>query len=317
MSGVVTTQYLLDQTTATIADLRTAARTSLTGLEAIAQGGAITWFDFSATPTAPLLAPQVVELGDVAPISKAKLGAALPFSYTPVLFEKLEEQVMDILTSGGANITPEIQAAIFDQGIERVLQTKIDMLHLAGTVAGSKGCRYANSMVKAQQDEIILNFGWMRSDASRNITQTMGELVQKNLQIAISAGVSIEEALSAIAFKTYETLVAGHRLVLDQFRTESEVAIEILKGDIERASLNLKALVESKTLNIEYQKLEVEEWKTQVMALVEKGRAQIMQAEQANRVKIESLQSLARSYIGIAETMKSQGVSIQTTKTSA
>jgi hypothetical protein len=311
----VTGQDLLNQSYAQVLALQSTIESSLSNLTAIANGQNLTWFDFSATPTPPTIPPTPVALGAIPTLTTPAMTTAPDFGYTPVGFDALQSAVMDIIDSGGANVSPTIQDAVYNQGIERDLQTQRMALDLAGARTGSKGFRIPNGMTTGLQNQVIQEFAWRKSDQSRTLTQTIGELVTRNLQMAIASGTSIQEALANIAIKTYEVLLDGQRLVLERFKTQADVALVSFKEEVATIIAVMEADIETQKLSMERQGLIVKEWEVTVNALVEKGKSQIAQAETSNALMLTAIDSLAKSYIGIAQTMGNQGVAITTHNT--
>jgi hypothetical protein len=375
-------QSLLDQAYGEVQGLQAAAQTALGNLTTAASLPFLSWFDMAKiTPFAPanpaaialhgaptnvkpvdtaLAKPAArlkITLDSLPQMRQATLESAPDFNYNPELFTDLENQVMAILTSGGQDIAPAVQDAVFNQGHERLMQTTRDSLDLTGARTGSKGCRYPNSMTKAQQNEIILTFTWQRSDLSREIVRTMADLAAKNLQAALAAGVSIEQAKADIALKVFTTLLEAQRLVVEKFRAETEAYLAEFEGHIKAITLELEAekldqsieleylagvrdqlRLESAqnvaefegqlksalarldadktngTFQVEWQNQLLKKWETETVQLIERGKAQIQQSEQANSLRLKAIESLATSFIEIAKAISVQGVSIVTQK---
>jgi len=170
----------------------------------------------------------------------AKIDQSLATSFTadfssiqPTLFTWLHSQIQSIVNSGGQNISGTVQDAVFNQGYERLMQTTRDALDLTGARTGAKGCRYPNSMTKAQQNEIVLNFTWQRNDVSRNITQAMADFAQKNIQAAIAAGVSVDEARVKVFTETKAALTNVQRLVVEQYRVDLQANLNTFEQNMQ------------------------------------------------------------------------------------
>lgn len=275
-------QTLFDSLYGNIGTLRSSLQDSITELATFA-GSPQTWFDFSgmASPElaeigglseflAPVLAPQNLTL--TAPTARTRMDftTALPQIQKPVLgvsdsaqvdtaaFDVLQGQLDALIQSGGAGISPEVQAAIFATGSERNLQILQDGLDLAGARTGAKGFRYPNSMTKAAEQEVIRNFVNQREDLNREIIKTMGAIAQQVMTEALRAKVSVASALADVSVKNLTYLLEAKRAVLEEFRVSQEANLAEFEGQ-------LKALLATVEIEVENEKLEL----AQVSALRE------------------------------------------------
>ncbi len=150
----------------------------------------------------------------------------------PTLFAEVQTQVTNYLNSGGANVAPAIQTAIFNTGYERNLQTLTDAFDLAGARAGAKGNRYTNSMVKAIQAQAMTTYQYGLDDMSRKIVEVMANFANANLKEAISAGVSIDQVQAQIFTQTATVLVRIQELVLDEYKTNVLTNFQIFESQL-------------------------------------------------------------------------------------
>jgi hypothetical protein len=304
----ITAQITANETA--IAEFQASANEALATLQSDAALPFLQHFDFAAIPVPEIGGAPKVGLGALASFQAATMTSAPEFVYTPQMFDALEAQVMDIVNSGGQNVTPAVQDAVFNQGYERLIQSTKDLLDLTGARTGAKGCRYANSMTKAQQNEIALNFAWQRNDTSRNITQTMGDLIQRNLSMAISAGVSLQQAQTDLAIKTYTVLLDGQRLVLERFKVDTDAAITLFDARLKSTMAQLEADMDNAKLTIEQQGQVIELFRSTSLNLIEEGRSQIQQMVEENRLRIEMIKAVAETYAGLSQSLGNQTVSI-------
>lgn len=314
MSGM-DAQALVNQVDDSILSLQSQAQEVLTQLQDVAGLPYLSWFDFAAVLPPALKQPDHITLGDLGAFQKARMGQAASFDFTPELFPAIEAQIMGIVESGGQNIAPAVQDAIFNQGYERLKQTTRDALDLAGARTGAKGFRYPNSMTKVQQTEITLNFAWQRSDLSRQIVREFADLVQKNLQMAVSAGVSIQEATTNLAVRSYTAALEAQRLVVETFKVETDANVAVYSEQLKTALAQLEADVDNAKLDIQVQEQTLNLFRTNSQNIIEMGRAQIQQSEEANRVKLEAIKGYVTAITALIQNMSASAVSIVTKKT--
>jgi hypothetical protein len=263
-------------------------------------------------------------------------------------FQAFNALVMDFITSVGQNISPAVQDAIFNSGIERARLVYQDALDMAGARTGSKGFRYPNSMTKAFEKEVTYNYTNQLYDVNREIIKTMGDLAQKNIAMAVSAGVETNKALTEIAIKNLTYLLEAQRLVLDKFKVEQEAYTAQFNAQMQAIITSIDAQIKEATFNLEKQKLDLEAqrvtatiaiefdkldleiarvskeiiiavdklhleaWKENANILLEKGKAVITEMVQANLLKMEGLKSIAETYSKLMTSLSAQSVSIVT-----
>lgn len=377
-------QDLVNQVDSSIAAMQSDARAAMDSLQVAAGLPFLSWFDFSAvtpfTPTAPgalslgtvaalktidttMAAPTTrtsLSLSDLPQLQRAvlELGDTPVLAYTPDLLNGLKTRVISWVDSGGVNISAGVQQAVFDTARERTLQAAQDALDLAGARTGAKGFRYPNSMTKAAQHEIIVNVYNQREDLNRAIIKEFADMAQKNIQMALSAGVEAERISSEIAIRVATFALETQKMLLDKFRIETEaftkeyeetlrallanldaekmnysVYLDYLQAlraqfdiqqrtEISRFEGDLKLAVEKLTadrtnaeLQMEVQKLFYQVWNANMNIITERGKAQITQAEEANRVKLSAIEGLVRAYVELIQNMSAQAVAIVTKKT--
>jgi hypothetical protein len=327
-------QLVLDNVYGNIQTLQNSVQASLNDIKSVISVPYLSWFDFSGTtpPTLPAIPKlditqfPVLTMDDLPQLQRATLGIADTSQIDTTLLDNLKSVVQGIIDSGGQNISPTVQDAVFNMGYERNLQILRDAIDITGARTGSRGYRYPNSMMKAQQDEILLNYMWQREDTNREIIRTMADIAQKNLDMAITAGVSINKAIAEIAIQNLTYLLEAQKLVYEKFRIEQEANLSLFKGQLEAIVAQFDALAKSQQLQIQAEtavadlgvkasELELRKWMETSQIIVEKGKAQIQQMGEANKIKIEAIKDLASTVIGLLQVMNVQGVSVVTKRT--
>jgi uncharacterized tellurite resistance protein B-like protein len=158
----------------------------------------------------------------------------------PSLFTWLQAQIEATVSSGGQNISTEVQDALFNTGYERDLQTYRDALDLTGAKTGAKGSRYPNSMTKVMQAQAQVGYTNQKYDMSREIVKNMANLAQENIKAAISAGVSIDEARVSVFTQTSNALAEIQRLSLEQYKTDLQSNLQVFEGQLRLQLLDLE-----------------------------------------------------------------------------
>lgn len=375
-------QAVLDQVYGNTTSLQTAMEGALSDLSAVAHGSFLDYFNISSIPAPDISAPAAVTLGVMPVMKKMDFSGSTPtprapfsnnapqfqaptmdapgaeFVFDESLINEVEAQFSAIIQSGGSNISTAIQQAVFDQGYERNRQILSDALDLAGARTGAKGCRYPNSMTKAMQQQILTEYAWQRNDMSRQITKAFADLLQANLQTAMSAGLNMAAVKADLEGKIKTLSYEAQRLALERYKTQIESNYNVWKGQLEAILANFQVEKTNYELTLDYQAAQreymrlqaqeniaefdaanknqltqleadkiiqqlqqeyertlVERFRVASGALLEQGKAQVQQVMEENKIRSDAIESLAKSYIGIAQTMSSQGVAIVTKKT--
>lgn len=184
-------------------------------------------------PYSPLLAGILSSLQYTKPEIDASAGAAFigqVNALNPTLFTWLYGQIEQIVTTGGQDISSEIQDAINNTAYERDLQAFNDSLQLAGAMVGGKGARMPNSAITVLHAQVAQNYQNARSDTSRKILEAMGNLAQSNLREAISAGVQIDHAIAAIFTQQTNALIRIQELILEEYKTDALENFQIFES---------------------------------------------------------------------------------------
>jgi hypothetical protein len=308
-----------------------------TALESVSKAGALpflSWYDFVTTPAPDL--PKIspinlkdyprITLEDLPQLQQASLGTASTSQIDKTDFMALQAKVMALVDSLGQDMAPEVQDAIIKQGTEREKQLLLDALDLARANTGAVGCRRPNSMTAAAEQEINLNYFWKKSDQSREIIKVMADIAQKNLAMSINAGVAVNQSLAEISIKNLTYLLEAQKLIYDKFKVETEAYVSTFTGQLNALVVELEAQIKSETLQLDAEKtakvlqanineLLLKKYQVGSNVIIEKGKAQITQAEEANKLKMEALKQIATSYGELMKSLSAQAVSIVTKKT--
>lgn len=240
----------------------------------------------------PSYAPAETDTGLMS--SFASANAALQ----PTLFSWLYGAVQGIIESGGADISTTVQAAIFGQGDARAVQIAQDALDLTGARTGSKGFRYPNSMTRVLQAQIALNHTWQRNDLSLKIVEKMADLAQRNMQAAIQAGVSLDDAKARVFATTQSALTDVHRVIVEKYRAdlqgnlqefEGQLQVQLADLGVQRADREemrayVSAQLQAQLADLDVQKADRDEMR----AFVSAQREQLSLETQANTAEFEA-----------------------------
>jgi hypothetical protein len=334
MPTTATAQQMLDMVAADRQVWMSSLQTSLTSLQNAAGLPYLSWTDFSelTPPTLNAISAIVkpgfatLTLSDLPVMKQAVQDTASMSQMDTAVFEPLKTAVMDLINSGGQNISPTVQAAIFDTGLERQTLIANRALDLVGARIGGRGARYPNSLMAARSAEIVTNLANQQSDTSREIIRTTASLFTATLQQALQSGVAITSTLAEITLKNLTYLLEAQKMVIDKFRTEQETYIREYEATVQaRVNLysdqvrgklgELEAEKTDKTVQLGVAGLALDKWYREESIKLDRRKALIQQGEEANRIKIESIRSLAAAFMELVKTMASNAVSVVTQKT--
>lgn len=306
-----------------VQSLQSEVQEAMQRMENIASLPYLSWFNFSQTPTFEPQRAGVISISDLPTLKQAILNIDLSNDsltkyrshiWQATDLDTLQNKLMEYIESGGVGIEQAVQDAIFNQGRERDLQILRDKMDLAGARTGAKGCRYPNSMTKAEQRVALSEYGYGKEDLNREITKIMADLAQKNVQFAIQAGISVEQLHSDFAIKYSALYLDNAKLIIDKFRTEQEAYVSEFEGTLRGILANLEVEKVNGTLELQYQGNLQEKWRIESEILLEKGKAQVQQAEQANNVKLSAAANLVGATTGMMQALSSNSVAVVTKK---
>lgn len=303
--------------------LQTEVQESMQRMENIASLPYLSWFNFSQTPTFEPQRAGVISVSDLPELKKAILNLDLSNDsldkyrshiWQGTDLDTLQNKLMEYVQSGGVGIEQAVQDAIFNQGRERDLQALRDAMDWAGARTGAKGCRYPNSMTKALQSEAIAKYQYAKTDLNREIVKIMADLAQKNVQFAIQADISIEQLHADFAIKYSALYLDNTRLIIEKFKTEQDSYIAEFEGTLKGVLANLEVQKVNGTLELTYQQNLQKKWEIEANILLDKGKAQIQQAEQANVVKLDAAKNVALTAVGLVQNLTGSAISVYTKK---
>lgn len=303
--------------------LQSEVQDAMQRMENIASLPYLSWFNFSQTPAFEPQRAGVISLSDLPKLKQAILNIDLSndslTKYRSHIWQAtdlntLQAKLMEYVTTGGVGIEQAVQDAIFNQGRERDMQAMRDAMDLAGARTGAKGCRYPNSMTKALQKEILVKYQDTKGDLNREIVKIMGDLAQKNVQFAIQAGISVEQLHADFAIKYSALYLDNARLIIEKFKTEQEAYIADFEGTLRGLLANLEVEKINGSLELQYQGNLQKKWEIEANLLLERGKAQVQQAEQANNVKLAAAQNTATTAVGLVQNLTGSAISVYTKK---
>ncbi|WP_243373615.1 hypothetical protein [Geotalea sp. SG265] len=315
----MTPQELSADIYAKVKELQNEVQEAMQRMENIASLPYLSWFNFSQTPTFEPQRAGVISIADLPKLKQALLNIDLSNDslekyrshiWQGADLDTLQNKLMEYVQTSGVGIEQAVQDAIFNQGRERDLQAMRDAMDLAGARTGAKGCRYPTSMTKALQREVLTTYQNNKNDLNREIVKTIADLAQKNVQLSIQAGISIEQLHSDFAIKFSALSLDNSRLIIEKFRVEQEAYIAEFEGTLRGILANLEVEKVNGTLELGYQENLRQKWQIEANILLEKGKAQIQQAEQANVVKIEAAKTVAATAMGTMTSLSSNAVSV-------
>lgn len=319
---------VLQTTLDAIDTMRSEALEATSRLESIAALPFLSWFDFSQlegfNPEAPnqlefferLPELESVSLRGLENINQAQLDKYKRHIWGATNFNDLQKKLMKWVETGGVGISEDTQTAIFEQGYERSLQVLRDKLDLAGARTGGKGARYANSFTKSLQAQALTEWGYGRDDLNREIVKIISDLAQKNVQFAIQQDVAIETIHSNFAINYSKLFLDIYKMILERFRVEQEARIAEFEGKIKTLDMDVRIKIAQGSLDMDHQQRLLAAWDKEATLLVERGKAQIAQSEQANRVKLSAASNLAEVYINSLNSLNGNATSIEIKKVS-
>ena len=308
-----------------ITTMRAEAMQAYERLETIASLPYLSWFDFSALEGFSPAEPTLIESKGLPSLEKVPTPNLTGISaetyeryrahvWQGTNLDELQAKAMEWINSGGVGISQDVQDAIFNQGRERDLQTLRDELDLAGARTGARGFRYANSMTRTLQNQALERYSYKKTDLSREIVKTIADLAQKNVQFAFQEDVAIEGLHADFAIKFADLLRNINRDTLDRFKIEQDARIVEFEGELKRFGLGVEIDLKNATLSADHQSRLLETWKTHVGILTDRGKAQILQSEEASRVKLTAAEKLADVYSTTIQNLTGSAISVVTSK---
>lgn len=315
----MTPQELSADIYAKVKELQSEVQDAMQRMENIATLPYLSWFNFTQTPAFEPQRAGTITLADLPELQKALLNVDLnndslekyrSHIWQAADLDTLQAKLMEYVQTGGVGIEQDVQDAIFNQGRERDLQAVRDAMDLAGARTGARGCRYPTSMTKALQREILTTYQNAKTDLNREIVKLMAELAQKNVQFAIQSGISIEQLHSEFAVRFSALHLDKVKTILEKFKVEQDSYVAEFDGKLRGILANLEVEKVNGNLELSYQGALEKKWEIEANILLEKGKAQVQQAEQANNVKIEAAKAVAITAMGTMTSLSSNAVSV-------
>lgn len=315
-------QSLSDDIYSKVQSLQDEANTALSRLESVVGIPYLSWFNMAdIEPFEPQRVGGNISTADIPTLEKLDVPATANLTIdmmegyknkvwkSPEL-EKLEALMMQYIDTGGTGINAAVEAAIYERARERDLQALRDAMDLAGARTGARGARYPNSMTKAQQSEAISKYLEQKGDLNREIVKIMTDLAQKNTQFATSAALDIEKAYMDFSRAFIGVILDINRGILENFRITQEARIAEFEGQLRGIMGTIEVQMKNAELERVYNEQLMEKWKIESGVLLEKGKAQIAQAEHANSLRLSATASLASAYVGMMNSMQSNAISL-------
>ncbi|GAB7026022.1 hypothetical protein [Geotalea toluenoxydans] len=315
----MTPQELSNDIYAKVKELQAEVQEAMQRMESIAALPYLSWYNFSSTPAFEPQRAGTITLADLPELKKSTLSLDLSSDklekyrshiWQAADLDTLQKKLMEYIETGGVGIEQAVQDAIFNQGRERDLQTLRDAMDMAGARTGAKGCRYPTSMTKALQREAITTYQNAKADLNREIVRIMADLAQKNVQASIQAGISIEQLHADFAIKFSALHLDNARLIIEKFRTEQDAYVSEFEGTLKGIMANMEVQNVNGNLELSYQESLRQKWQIEANILLEKGKAQVQQAEQANNVKIAASQNLIAATTGMMQSLSNNAVTV-------
>lgn len=318
---------ILTPTLSAIENMRSEASDALGRLEDATRVPYLSWFDFAAiegfAPAEPnkisTTARDIPHLEKVPTptLDKLTLDRYNQHVWQGTNLNALQTKIMDWIDTGGVGISQEVQDAIFGQGRERNLQALRDRLDLAGVRTGAKGFRYANSMTRVLQNQALQEYDNKQSDLSREIVRTMAELAQKNVQFAFQEDVAIETLHADFAVKYAKVFQDNNTQILERFRVEQDARIAEFEGTVKALQLEVEIQLKNAGLDSDHQERLLKTWQSDLTAHIERGKAQIAQAETNSQLRMAAIETLAMVYMDSIKGLTGSAISVTTAKIAA
>lgn len=317
---------ILTDTLTAITNMKAEAKDAMDRLENIASLPYLSWFDFSQlagfTPEGP---GELTTIGEIPKLEmvatpgletmdQSDLEKYRHHMWYGTNLDALQSLLMDWIQTGGVGISVDTQDALFNKARERNMQATQDRLDLAGARVGARGFRYANSMVRTLQNQALTDMDFKLADLNRDIVILMSDLAQKNVQFALEKDVAIENLHADFAIKFGDMFSTINRAVLDRFKIEQDARIAEFEGTLKAMDFDIQLQTKQATLDMEHQQRLLASWSTTASLLLERGKAQIQQSEEASRTKLTAATTLATVYTDSIKSLTGSAVSITTAK---
>lgn len=302
-------------------ELRSDVSDAMARLESIVGMSYMSWFNFSSSPAFEPQRVNPLSAADFPTMEKLSIPAGADLTidmmegykskvWRSAELEKLETMMLQYIETGGTGISEAVQEAIFNQGRERDLQTLRDAMDLAGARTGARGFRYPTSMTKALQKEALAKHQDNKADLNREIVRLMADLAQKNTQFAAGQTREIERDYMDFSKAFIGVILDIKRGILENFRIGQEARVAEFEGTLKGVLANLTVQEKNAGLEQTYQEQLRVKWQIESASLLEKGKAQIAQAEHANGLRLSATENLAAAYIGLMQNMQANSISL-------
>jgi len=192
--------------------------------------------------------------------------------WVSTLTTKMKSNLSSYIDSMGI---PDVtyQNSIFNEELERNLQTLNDIYDLADAKTGARGFTYTNDFGNSLKIDAQQKYQFDRTQVSRTISKTIVEWARQNYQFAIEKGLSYEQMEMDFTYKYCTAFVQIYRdLVM--------AALEVYKAQIEVLIAPIEALIKELDAAIKYSQMLLDIDKTNETLKQHRSEIQISEALQ-------------------------------------
>lgn len=308
-----------------IQDVKDDAENALERLQSFASLPFQTWVGFTPSPIyePPTYTPsksfEDIDALVLPEFDESKLSLDNPDRFKSKIWNDPEldyviEQLRTYLTSGGLGHSEEYIRAFSEFQKERDGQALNDSIKELLSVEARKGFPLPPSMILTQLAELGIRHQYIIADRNREVLQRFSEIVDRNVQFAIEKEIDISKLYADFSLRFSTVFKDISDLILDKYKTVVNARVAEFEATIRGITAEIDLIKANAELELGYNQLTIEKWKTETTLAVERTKALISQAENATQVRLSAAKELATTLVGIIASSQQHSVGLITSE---
>jgi hypothetical protein len=308
-----------------IQDIKDEADTSIERLQSFASLPFQTWVSFTPNPIyePPVYTPSksfedVGEL-NLPEFDESSLSLDNPDRFKSKIWNDPEldyiiDQLRIYLTSGGLGHTEEYIRAFSEYQKERDRQALEDGILELKSIDARKGFPLPTTMLTTQMAELATRHQYVIADRNREILQRFSEIVDRNIQFAIEKNIDISKLYADFSIRFSTVFKDISDLIIEKYKTIVNARVAEFEATIRGIASEIELIKANAELELGYNQLTIEKWKTETTLAVEKTKALISQSENATQIRLSAARELASTLVGLIASSQQHSVGLITTE---
>lgn len=320
-----TIESLFNNIQANIEDVKADAADALDRLDSFANMPFQTWVGFA--PNTIFEPPKYTASKDIQDITnidlptfdESKLSLDNAERYRTKLWDDPEleyvvQQLRVYLETAGLGHSEEYIRSFSEYQKERDREAFEDAAKEIRSVEARKGFPLPTSMLLSQIESLGTKYQYAIYDRNRELLQRFSEIVDKNIQFALEKEIDISKLYSDFSLRFSDIFRDVSTLVLEQYKTILQAKISEFEATIKGITAEIELARANADVELGYNQITIEKWKTEVTSAVEKTKALISQAENATQVRLAAARELASTLVGIIASSQQHSVGLVSTQ---